>query len=335
MKYFHNSNPQNRMEKLRNRREKKSQQRVLDATQYVVRGGNKAMNINPVTVRGASFGLPLQSKPKAKPRKSIYVPLANTGTEIRLGSLPVIRWNWKMLSGMLTLLLMGVLIFLLTSPTFRVTNIQVEGLQHIPKADVEAILDLEDAPIFAVNPTLMVDKLRKNFGELTDFRVIVKMPANVSLTLRERQPVIAWKVDKEVDWIDAEGYVMDPRGEIEGIIIINSKDQPPIMPAPTMTAEQKENNYKELPQIDPLLVNLIMQLHKKLGNGANLVYSRQSGLGWIDENGTSVIIGNSMSDFDAKVALYKAISDQLKNQKVKPSLINVEFLHAPYYRVER
>ncbi|HEY9077995.1 MAG TPA: FtsQ-type POTRA domain-containing protein [Anaerolineaceae bacterium] len=335
MKYFHNSNPQNRMEKLRNRREKKSQQRIMDATQYVVRGGNKPMNINPVTVRGASFGLPLQSKPKVKPRKSIYVPLAHTGTELRLGSLPVIRWNWKMLSGMLTLLFMGVLIFLLTSPTFRVTNIQVEGLQHIPKADLEAILDLEDTPIFAINPTLMVDKLRKNFGELTDFRVSVKMPATVNLTLRERQPVIAWKVDKEIDWVDAEGYVMDPRGEIEGLIIVNSKDQPPIMPAPTMTAEQKENNYKELPQIDPLLVNLIMQLHKKLGKGANLVYNRQSGLGWIDENGTSVIIGNSMSDFDAKVALYKAISEQLKNQKVKPSLINVEFLHAPYYRVER
>jgi hypothetical protein len=36
-----------------------------------------------------------------------------------------------------------------------------------------------------------------------------------------------------------------------------------------------------------------------------------------------------------KMAVYQALVDQLKSEGIQPALISVEYVHAPYYRMER
>jgi hypothetical protein len=58
-------------------------------------------------------------------------------------------------------------------------------------------------------------------------------------------------------------------------------------------------------------------------------------LGWYDEKrNCDVYFGMDVSNIDEKLAVYKAIRNQLKEDGVSPVIINVEHIHAPYYRLE-
>ena len=66
-----------------------------------------------------------------------------------------------------------------------------------------------------------------------------------------------------------------------------------------------------------------------------LVYDSAHGLGWNDPNGWDVFFGVEDQDMDMKLLVYQALVDRLKSEGITPALISVEYLHAPYYRMER
>ena len=68
---------------------------------------------------------------------------------------------------------------------------------------------------------------------------------------------------------------------------------------------------------------------------AALVYDPQHGLGWKDSHGWDVFFGVKGDDIPSKIVVYKAIAKQLQADGTTPVLINVEHIHAPYYRLEQ
>jgi hypothetical protein len=42
-----------------------------------------------------------------------------------------------------------------------------------------------------------------------------------------------------------------------------------------------------------------------------------------------------MQDIETRMNIYQSLSDKLAEKGVKPSIISVEFIDAPYYRTER
>jgi cell division protein FtsQ len=72
-----------------------------------------------------------------------------------------------------------------------------------------------------------------------------------------------------------------------------------------------------------------------LPKGTPMTFSAASGLGWKDTGGWEVYIGTDLDQYDQKIALYQSISTQLAGQGITPALISVEFLNAPYYRLEK
>ncbi len=70
--------------------------------------------------------------------------------------------------------------------------------------------------------------------------------------------------------------------------------------------------------------------------GTVLVFDSEHGLGWNDPNGGwDVFFGNEDEDMDMKLAVYQALVERLKTEGIQPALISVEYVHAPYYRMER
>ena len=59
------------------------------------------------------------------------------------------------------------------------------------------------------------------------------------------------------------------------------------------------------------------------------------GIGWQDPAGWIVYFGLDGSDMLQKLQMYDAIVKDLQSRNVTPEFISVEFLHAPYYRMER
>jgi hypothetical protein len=66
-----------------------------------------------------------------------------------------------------------------------------------------------------------------------------------------------------------------------------------------------------------------------------LVYDSEHGLGWNDPNGWEVFFGAEDQDMEMKLMVYQALVDRLQSEGIQPALISVEYVHAPYYRMER
>jgi hypothetical protein len=86
--------------------------------------------------------------------------------------------------------------------------------------------------------------------------------------------------------------------------------------------------------VDPAIIDAASLLKSQMPENSSLVYSKLNGLGWNDPRGWQVYFGLSFNDMPEKLAMYQSIVDQLTQNNIKPSLISVENIHAPYYRLE-
>ena len=48
-----------------------------------------------------------------------------------------------------------------------------------------------------------------------------------------------------------------------------------------------------------------------------------------------MFIGQNESDMASKLEVYQALVDKLEEDDIKPALISVEFIDAPFYRLDR
>jgi len=87
-------------------------------------------------------------------------------------------------------------------------------------------------------------------------------------------------------------------------------------------------------QIDKALLTAILQLNAWMPQEKTLLFQQQRGLGWTDVRGWDVYIGQKLEKINEKMMMYETIVKELDNQEIKPTMVSVEFLHAPYYRTD-
>jgi hypothetical protein len=69
--------------------------------------------------------------------------------------------------------------------------------------------------------------------------------------------------------------------------------------------------------------------------GTPILFSPEHGFGWEDPQGWRVYLGKSLVDINQKLLIYQRFVEALEEQGIEPSLISVEYMHAPFYRTER
>jgi len=79
----------------------------------------------------------------------------------------------------------------------------------------------------------------------------------------------------------------------------------------------------------------VLSLKDHVPEGTTLQYDPQFGLGWRDPSGWLVYFGQDTNNIEIKLAEYQTIVQEISKQNINPTLISLEFLHAPYYRVEQ
>ena len=100
--------------------------------------------------------------------------------------------GWRLLS---FALVVGLSYFLLTafrSPEYRVSGVEISGLQRLNAEEVLGSLNIVGAHIFAVQPEEIVNAIAAVYPELRDIRVSISLPARVSISVVERQPMFTW-----------------------------------------------------------------------------------------------------------------------------------------------
>lgn len=332
-----------RAERVRQRRTQQSQERQKRATHQI----RYAAEAPQVIVRGGAFGTPVVNRTRSQARRKVAVPLGKTGAEMLMPAIPVFKPGWRILSAFLSLLFAALIMIVVASPEFAVQSLNISGLGRVSKADVESLLEITDTPIFMVDPELLKASLEKAYPELTNIAISVDLPASVSITLKERLPIIAWHYDEKTLWIDGEGALFPPRGEIDDLLQIESEETPPVVKLASPDSEvQQEETEEEQDQkksselnltnrrLDPLVLDAALKLSQIRPSESALAFSSSNGLGWNDPNGWTVYLGLSFQDIDTKLLIYNTLVNQLDQQGVRPRMISVEHYQAPFYRLD-
>ncbi len=281
-------------------------------------------------VRGGLPGIPMATPKRAtKSQHRMDIPLNIPGAEIHLPAIPAIGFSWRFVSGALSLALILALYLLWTSPVFRISEVMVSGLNRITLKELNLELNLVDHPIFTVDPQTVSDKIGKLFPEFSQVNLKVRLPNKVFINVEERIPMLVWKQDGRTLLIDANGYAFPMRGQSTNLpkLTIEAHSAPF-----GLTMENVDNQAARFLPAD--MVSGILSLNALLPDGAVLVYDQEHGLGWKDKRGWNVYFGE-ISNISLKMKIYNMLVSKLKKEEIKPNLISVEYVHAPYYRTER
>lgn len=308
-------------------RQRRAQLSAIPQVQPVKRASRA---IPPVTARVSGTWYTSTSRiPRNTARKRYEVALSIPGLKIQMPAVPAFHVGWRSVSFIMSLLLGWAIITLWTSPQFKVTEAVVQGNQRISPDEISSFLDLIDQQIFLIAPDLMEHDLHKAFPDLSSISVNVSLPNRVSITVTERQPVIAWQQDGGLTWIDNEGVAFQPRGQVEGLISVIALAAPPKI-------EESMNDPLDTPSfISTKLVSILQALAPYAPPGIPIIYDPQQGLGWKDNRGWDVFFGQNTEDITLKLRIYQTMVDWLTQRGVHPSLISVAYPNAPFYRLEQ
>jgi cell division protein FtsQ len=307
--------------------------------------------IPPVMVRGGMGGMAFGhvassrlNKQKA-PKRRFDVPLNVQGAEVRLPSVPLIHIGWRAVSLLMVLMMIASLFLIWKSPVFQIKTVEAEGLKRLTVGDLNAVMGTFGASVFSINPLRLEEILQQAFPELEKISVRINLPASIKVAVVERDPVIAWTQDGSEIWVDAQGVSFPPRGNPENALVrVEGHGTPPSYTStPSMNDQQNiptgmsTATTTPLPNISlsPDLVSAILALGAKMPADTLLVYDSEHGLGWNDPNGWEVFFGAEDQDMEMKLSVYEAMVDRLQSEGIQPALISVEYVHAPYYRMER
>jgi hypothetical protein len=302
----------------------------------------------PVMARGGMESMAVRRPKRSAPRRRYDFSLGSLvadapGAEVRLPALPHLQFSWRILSGGIIIMLVACLYMVWKSPAFRISDVQATGLERLTVADLNSTLGVLGDSVFMLSSNDLEQRLQSMFPELKDVRVKVSIPGTVTISATERQPVLSWtQAQEETDyWVDAEGVAFFPRGNpTTALVRIRANSNPP----GAMSVETDASSalpgvvVPSAPQLrlTPELVSTILALNTIAPPDTLLLYSADHGLGWNDkEHGWKVFFGSETLDINQKLLVYQALAAQLESQGVKPEFISVEYLHAPYYKMER
>ncbi|GAB4469745.1 MAG: hypothetical protein Kow0088_02010 [Anaerolineales bacterium] len=273
--------------------------------------------------------------PMATPRRTtkaqrrVDIPIGVPGAEIRLPSLPQVRLGWRALSALMSFALIFLIYLLWTAPQFKVNTVYFHGLQRISTKEVYIELDIEDQPIFTLDPQAIQKQIIAQFPEFRSVEVRFQLPNKVNILVDERKPIFVWKQGERTLLVDAEGYAFPSRGEETNLpkLVIEAED----FPSP-MAPEVQADFHEPLLPVD--LVSGILSISAMIPDGAILFYDNERGLGWHDPRGWVVYVG-ALKDLSLKMKIYELMVKKIKKEDQKPALISIEYVHAPFYRLEQ
>ena len=298
----------------------------------------------PVMARGVIQDMAVPTRKRTQPRQRYDVALNVPGVEVRLPSLPAIRFGWRVASSLLVILMALSLYILLYTPAFQVDVLEVEGLQRLSFDDINSALDISGESIVKVDPGSLQSELKAAFPELSAVTVKVSLPANIKVSVVERTPIISWVEkgstgDSEQKWIDQDGYAFPPHGEAGNLIKVEADGTLGMDGLTTNTSlntlDVSKKDQALLPMLSPELITTLQAMGKNVPEGTPILFSAEHGFGWKDPGGWQVYFGKSLAEMSQKLLVYQKLVDSLTKHGIEPSMVSVEFLDAPFYRTER
>ena len=179
-----------------------------------------------------------------------------------------------------------------------------------------------------LKPGDLETRLRLNYPELASADVSLSLPNVVSVAVVERKPVVRWEQGGGYTWIAEDGVAYRPRGEIAELISVVAVSAPKL----DLSASDPLN---PVPFISREMVQALRGLGRHVPPGVPIIFDPVYGFGWNDPRGWIVYFGTKSSDVELKMRVYESLVNSLTQRGIRPTLINVTYPTAPYYRINQ
>lgn len=327
-------------------RQKQALQSKVKQTTKAVQQPVKSSSI-PVMTRKEAFAVSYPAFPKQTNRRQYNYSIGATGAAVRLPAISSINIGWRFLSFFLGIFCLVGIFLLFNSSEFRVQQIQTSGLTRLTGNDLNAVLNISGESLVWFDAQQAKNDLLIAFPEMKDIQISLAFPNQIRIAAVERQPVLSWQTEKQVYWLDAEGVLIPPRGEVGDLLKINASSPPPIMLSTENVnvlrtdLEANEQIASSLTtgqllgwgeKVDATLIDAANQLATFIPPGSEILYNKTHGMGWKAEQGWDVYVGLTLNDIHYKLNAYEALLEKFSTEGIYPSMVSIEFAQRPYYR---
>ncbi len=237
----------------------------------------------------------------------------------RLSVTPAVKfWQARAtkLSGVLTLLLVGgAFYFLFTSPVFFVYEAEIQNNTAVSGREIYLAANIDSQSIFWINPVDVATRVAA-LPNIKSAAVSVSLPARVAIRVVERRPELLWQTGETIWWVDQEGTIVPPKGDVTGMLRIIDDDR-----------QQFQAGY----QIDPKIIKGAQTLRMLAPTLSVIRYSRAQGLTVATPEGWPVYLGDG-DEVKAKLVVLTALLADLEERNVTPVYIDVRNPLRPFYK---
>jgi cell division septal protein FtsQ len=259
---------------------------------------------------------------KRRPRRSrsrLGRDYEATAPKIKLSLRPLAGFwqdkGGKALGFFLLLALGGLTYQLFAMENFYVYEAEVVGNQLLPAEEIYHHSGLEEMSIFWIDPAQIEANL-VSLPNIKEAKVHCGLPSGVTIEVVERQPQTIWQQGEKRYWIDEEGTVLPARGELTEATVIVDLDERPVQPGD---------------RVNPQVIAGTQKLCSLLPELDTVQYASPTGISFQSEQGWPIYLGQG-EDIEQKVAIMRALLQEITAKGVHPQFIDLRFKERPYYK---
>ena len=212
--------------------------------------------------------------------------------------------------------------------SFYVTAPAVIGNPRVPLAEIVSASGIAGLHALWVNSSAVEAALLEALPSLSAARVSCALPAGCAIAVTEREPFLTWRWGQAEVWVDRSGVVFAAQGSPSTL----SPAQAAQPAAPDRLVVEAVNAPGLAPgqRVAPETMSTIVAAAEALPDVRVYRYSAARGLEFDDPNGFPVYLGVG-SNVGDRVAVWRALRDDLAARGIAPAFIDVRFPLAPYY----
>lgn len=231
---------------------------------------------------------------------------------------PLYRFGTRWLSLIALGITIWTLLQLRAGSEFQIHTISIEGAYYMSPSRVRSIAGINGKQNFQVDPAEIENELEAH-PEILSAGVTLSWPNVIGIEIEERLPALEWN-DAGRSWLispDGVGYLR--------------RNSPPELNRVHSLVKVLEIGEPLSPVIDPIVIQSALELKAIIGDGRDLLYDKEHGLGFQDTYGWMAYFGTD-GDMEHKLRAYSKIVEVLLQNRYPASLVSIEELSAPYYR---
>jgi POTRA domain-containing FtsQ-type protein len=224
--------------------------------------------------------------------------------------------NARSVSIALLVIVIGLAIWLGLDDRFYVNSIKVTGNDRLNAADIVQKSGAQGTHIFWLKPDEVAQQLPTVMPSISSAKMSCDFPSDCTLSVVERQPIVAWQYGSAVTWIDTDRIAFAAEGKSShSLITIVAMQGPALFPGQ---------------HADQQLIEAALAIAQALPEVHTYRYSPAHGLEFDDARGYPVYLGlgSNMAD---RVMVWRSLSTYLASRDITPKFVDVRYPTAPYY----